>query len=137
MLSGIVSTALGIVLQVREEALIRGLRGHLPFCLDRRQRVLRGESIWSDQSDKIAVAHNLHAVKLSRGAGVEGNESRVETIRTKHCAKHHLRQGHVRGILVFPGHKVAPVGFGNRNSSTLPLRSSRERSEERRVGKEC
>ena len=126
MLRAIALVSLGIVLQVREKALIRGLRGHIPSCLDCRQRVLRSESIGSNQPNEIPVADKFHAGKLFRDAGVDRDKSRVKSIRTKHRAKHHLRQGNVRGILVFPGHEVAPLSFGNSGSSNLPLRNSRE-----------
>ena len=61
----------GLFFRYSKRPSIRWLRGHIPFCLDCGQCLLRGECVWARPPDEIAVAHDFDAGKFFRGAGVD------------------------------------------------------------------
>ena len=70
--------------------------------------------------------NDLYIRHLLRGAGVEGYEGCVESVRTQHRAKHHSGTHNVRRELMFAGDKVAAVGLGDRRAGDLPICRRRE-----------
>ena len=115
--------AVGVVLQVFEEALVALLGGDGPPSVDGCDGLVRGEGIGGDDAGEVSIADHFDAGNFFSGGGVDGFELCIETVGAEDGAEDHAGAKDVGREEVFAGDEIAAIDLGDWGSGDFPFGS--------------